>query len=254
MVTTESSRITDEAETFERSSQILLFWCVFAQDTYLSNGTGRVPSIKRGEVNVRLPKDVDVAIVRAGPGTLPPVVKPSAFVQMVRLVLDYAESIEYLNTEPQSDVVPASDISQRSSCITNIRDRIIRNYNSIPSCLRFGANNYQVAVHSGEAGPYLLIHFQYELQVAFLTQAKLALNEPLSKELGEVSLRESSTRASSEMERRVLSAQKVDYALYRAAIKSIVDLLTIVKMIDSRALWSTFWLNQVSIASYTLSQ
>ena len=239
-----STRIREETETFERSSQIILFWCVFAQDTYLSNGTGRVPSIKRGEVNVRLPIDMDIAIVRAGPGQSPLTVKPSAYVQMVRLVLDYAESIELLNTEPRRDALSASEISQRSDRITDVRDAIIHSYNLISPDLRFGANNYQAAVHSGEAGPYLLMHFQFELQVAFLTQAKLAVNEELSKELGEVSLREKLTPASSEMEQHVLSARNVDYGLYREAIKSIVDLLTIAKMIDSRPLWSTFWLNQ----------
>ena len=244
IISVESSHMSDQVETFERSSQIILFWCVFAQDTYLANGTGRVPSIKRNEVNVRLPTDMDVAIVRAGPDHSTSAVRPSAYVQMVHLVLEYAESIELLNTEPRQQNFSAAEISQRSDRITRIRDSIMRSYNSMPRDFRFGANNYQAAVNSGEASPYLLMHFQYELQVAFLTQAKLAMSEELSKQLGEVSLRGDLTSNSPAVEQRVLSARKVDYGLYRKAMKSIVDLLTIVKMIDSRALWSTFWLNQ----------
>ena len=52
-------------ETYRDSSEVLLFWAVFSCDTALCNGTGRVPSLKRHEINVRLPSNSDIAIVRA---------------------------------------------------------------------------------------------------------------------------------------------------------------------------------------------
>ena len=87
---------TDE---FERSAQIVLFWCIFTNDTCLSGGTGRVPSIKRDEISIRLPEDRDLAIVRAGPGGVPQIASSSAFVQMVRIMIPVARSMEYLNTD-----------------------------------------------------------------------------------------------------------------------------------------------------------
>ena len=236
----ESPPTREKTETFEKSSQIILFWCVLVQDTYLSNGTGRVPSIKRSHVNIRLPTDLDLAIVRAGPGKDPGTVKRFAFPGMVRMVLEYAESIEFLNTEPQKDTLSESEMCERFHQLKSIRQGIMRNYGSIPQELRLGANNYQAAVRSSEAGPYLLLHFQFELQIAFLTQARLAVSDELSKEL----CSPNPTYKPMETEQSVLSDRKADYDIYREAIKSIVDLLTIVKMIDSRALWSTFWLNQ----------
>lgn len=55
-------------DDYDRSSEILLFWIVYSLDVSLCNGTGRVPGLKRHEINVRLPTDADLAIVRAGPG------------------------------------------------------------------------------------------------------------------------------------------------------------------------------------------
>lgn len=55
-------------DDYNQSSEILLFWIVYTLDVSLCNGTGRVPGLKRHEINVRLPSDVDLAVVRAGPG------------------------------------------------------------------------------------------------------------------------------------------------------------------------------------------
>lgn len=52
----------------EYSSQVVLFWIVYTMDVSLCNGTGRVPGLKRHEINVRLPTDTDIAFIRAGPG------------------------------------------------------------------------------------------------------------------------------------------------------------------------------------------
>ncbi len=55
-------------EDYDQCSEILLFWIVYTLDVSLCNGTGRVPGLKRHEINVRLPTDTDLAVVRAGPG------------------------------------------------------------------------------------------------------------------------------------------------------------------------------------------
>ncbi len=55
---------------YDQSSETLLFWIVYTLDVSLCNGTGRVPGLKRHEINVRLPTDTDLAVIRAGPGGL----------------------------------------------------------------------------------------------------------------------------------------------------------------------------------------
>lgn len=55
-------------DDYDQSSETLLFWIVYTLDVSLCNGTGRVPGLKRHEINVRLPTDTDLAITRAGPG------------------------------------------------------------------------------------------------------------------------------------------------------------------------------------------
>lgn len=55
-------------DDYNQSSETLLFWIVYTLDVSLCYGTGRVPGLKRHEINVRLPSDTDLTIVRAGPG------------------------------------------------------------------------------------------------------------------------------------------------------------------------------------------
>ena len=55
-------------EQYEQSTQVILFWVVFSLDVSLCNGTGRVPGLKRHVINIRLPTDEDLAVIRAGPG------------------------------------------------------------------------------------------------------------------------------------------------------------------------------------------
>lgn len=63
-------------DEFEKSAQVVLFWCVYSMDVNLCNGTGRVPCIKKHEISVRLPTDRDMAILRAGPGGMVKSLKP----------------------------------------------------------------------------------------------------------------------------------------------------------------------------------
>ena len=162
-------------EEFERSAQIILFWCIFTHDTCLSGGTGRVPSIKRGEISIRLPEDKDLEIVRAGPGGVLQMVNSNSFVQMVRMMLPVARSIEYLNTDfskIRND--SPSYATSRMDELDKVKREITQEYDMIPQQTKFGATFYQEAVKSGQGGPYLLLHlfflsagrFSYRKEVA----------------------------------------------------------------------------------------
>ena len=232
-------------DEFERSAQILLFWCIFTNDTCLSGGTGRVPSIKRDEISIRLPEDKDHAIVRAGPGGAPQIASSSAFVQMVRIMLPVARSIEYLNTDfsrIRND--SPTYVSSRMDQLQAVRLEITRTYDKIPEQTKFGANFYKAAVKSSQAGPYLLLHLFFYLQIAFLTEKKLqTILENVTK-IESMTVTSYGFSKSSDEHTKTLTEQMTEEDVYRNAIRSIVDLLTMAKLIDDRALLTTFYLNQ----------
>ena len=225
-------------EDFEMSSQIILFWIVFSLDTALCNGTGRVPGLKRHEINVRLPTVSDFAIVRAGPRghTDPP--RPEVFPHTARMMLSYAQCLDFLNTgSRQIRFQPRSDSERRMDRIEELKSNTIQEYRLVPKELGFGGNCYQAAVRAGQAGPYLLLHFQYYLQIAFLTQESLAGEE-------EAPVKSLDRTVVDHDRKRKLELRKVNRELYRNAIKSITDMLTFTKLINNRALLTTVYLNQ----------
>ena len=232
-------------EEFERSAQIILFWCIFTHDTCLSGGTGRVPSIKRDEISIRLPEDRDLAAVQAGPGGVPQIANSSAFVQMVRMMLQVARSIEYLNTD-FSKIRNDSPtyVNSRMDQLQVVQREIAQAYDMIPQQSKFGATFYQSAVQSSQAGPYLLLHLFFYLQIAFLTEKKLLTIREKVMEMDSKIVSANGPSKLSDEHAKVLTEQTTEEELYRNAIRSIVDLLTFAQLIDDRALLTTFYLNQ----------
>ncbi|KAI9875398.1 MAG: hypothetical protein M1830_008526 [Pleopsidium flavum] len=231
-------------EAFERSSQIILFWCIFTQDTCLSSGTGRVPSIKRHEISIRLPEDIDIAVIQAGPEGVPEPIRDRAYPQLVRMMLAFAPSIETLNTD-SSQCQSSSDRSHRMDLLEELKCDILQNYQLVPQDIRFGAIFYQAAVESRQAGPYLVLHLFFHLQIAFLTQESLSLHEELPGKPCDIPATNDGHLNPVKDDKGAGSARrKMNEELYRNAIRSITDLLTFAKLIDNRALLATFFLNQ----------
>lgn len=230
-----------DLETFNKSSRVILFWCLFAHDTSLCNGTGRVPALKEHEINVRFPNDTDLAIIRAGPGGTPAPVKAEVYPSLARMMLDYARSIDFLNTgSSQIRYQSPADNMRRMDRIEEHKQNMIKNYRSIPNEVSFGAIYYQKAVKAGQAGPYLLLHLQYHLQIAFLTQESLAgVPETLTKTAECIDTNAEATQAGPEPDVR-----KIHQELYRSAIKAITDIVTFAKLIYDRPLLTVVYLNQ----------
>ena len=228
-------------EQYEQSAQVTLFWTVYSLDVSLCNGTGRVPGLKRHEINLRLPNDKDLAVLRAGPGRYIGPTYPEVHPQIARLMLSFAQSIDFLNTRSrQIRYQPPSDREIEMDQLEKLKGAMIEEYRLVPKEIAFGANQYQAAVKSGQAGPYLLLHLQYHLQIAFLTQESLA-----GEEENLIKAPDRSVTVEEPIDRRPhLDVRKVNQELYRMAIKAITDLLTFAKLIDDRALLTTVYANQ----------
>lgn len=211
-------------EEFERSSQIILFWIVFTLDTALSNGTGRVPGLKRHEINVRLPTVGDTANVRAGSGRSTEPIRPEVF---PRMMLIYAQCLDFLNTDSrQIRFQPRSDSERRMDRIEELKSNVIREYRLVPKELGFGANCHQAAVKASQTGPYLLLHLQYYLPNCFSHAGSLAGEE-------EAPEKSPSCNITDEDRKRGLELRKVNQESYRNTIKSMTDMLTFAKLIDN---------------------
>jgi hypothetical protein len=137
-------------EDYEESCQLLLFWVVFSLDSALCNGTGRVPGLKRHEVNVRLPNDTDIARVRAGPGGYLGLSRPEVYPHMARMFLVYAQCLDFLNTSSlQIRFQTRSNSEHRMERVEGLKGMLLEAYRLIPKELGLGANCYQAAVKAG---------------------------------------------------------------------------------------------------------
>ncbi|KAL8821163.1 MAG: hypothetical protein Q9223_000763 [Gallowayella weberi] len=232
-------------DAFENSAQVLLFWTAYSMDVNLCNGTGRVPCIKKHEISVRLPDNRDMAIIRAGPGGTIKPLKPEVYPQYANMMTSYAQSIDFLNTQ-SSEVQGRPVISEleRKTRVAELKQELMAKYESIPREVKFGAIYYQAAVRSGLAAPYLLLHHQYHLQMAFLAQEDMAGEDSSTgpvegtvSEDGRLNLPKDHQEEDSNMRRS-------NEELYRSSVRAITDMLTFAKHIDDRALLTTFYLNQ----------
>lgn len=156
-------------------------------------------------------------------------------------MLAYAQSIDFLNTgSRQIRFQSSTESDHRMDRIEELKGNIIQEYRLVPKEISFGANYYQAAVKAGQAGPYLLLHLQYHLQIAFLTQESLA-----GEEESLVRAPDRSVTNEEPIDRRPnLDIRRVNQELYRNSIKCITDLLTFAKLIDDRALLTTIFANQ----------
>jgi len=228
-----------DLSSFKIASEIVLFWSVYAHDVALCNGTGRVPNLKSHEINVRLPTSNDIAIIRAGPGGRLGPGHAEVYPEMARMMLLFAQSIDFLNTR-SSQMLSQSKANEKHTQdpVKTLRSDMIREYRLIPRGSSFGAVQYQDAVSRGQAGPYLLLHLQYYLQMAFLAQESLAgIGDELSK-----TTRLQDERGKGDGARRHERETLQD--LYKNSIKAITDMLTFAKLIDDRPLRSVVYLNQ----------
>lgn len=128
-----------DQDAFEESCEVILFWSPFVHEVALCNGTGRVLSIKEYEINVRLPTDYDVAVVRAGLGSEQSPIYPEVYPEMVRMMLHVARSIDFLNTgarqissqSPQENRDPFNRVE-------DIKTSMARAYQSLSNQVSFG--------------------------------------------------------------------------------------------------------------------
>ena len=155
-------------------------------------------------------------------------------------MLEYAKSIEFLNTDhPPDNSFTRQD--QVLETIQSLRNSILTSYDLIPEPLRCGATQYRYASNSGQAIPYLVVHLNFHLQLAFLTQASRAVeHQSQSSDRGRHSRAEEPSNSITDAQRSL----KYEDQLYRRAVKSILDILTIARFVDGRPLQSTFFLNQ----------
>ncbi|KAI9721901.1 MAG: hypothetical protein M1828_004996 [Chrysothrix sp. TS-e1954] len=226
-------------DVFDECTEIVLFWCVLISEICLASGTGRVPGIKEYEISVRMPNDTDMAILRAGPRRMMGPVKHEIYPHLVRMMQVYARSTEFLNTDSrQLQRRRPSQPTLYGEQAESIKRQLIQEYSQLPKDIRYGAICYRSAVKSGQAAPYLVLHLFYHMHMAFLTQESLTVSE------------ERSPKASAEPETYTHShdpeveLRKTNEEIYRKAIKSIRDMVTLAKLIDGRPLISFFYLNQ----------
>ncbi|KAL8721294.1 MAG: hypothetical protein Q9225_001998 [Loekoesia sp. 1 TL-2023] len=135
------------------------------------------------------------------------------------------------------------DDARRKELFAEIKDELMTKYRSLPREVKFGAIYYRAAVRSGLAAPYLLLHHQYHLQIAFLTQENM-VGEDSTPGPVEGTVAEDGRLELPQENQGDSNMRKSNEDLYRSSIRSITDMLTFAKHIDDQPLLTTFYLNQ----------
>ncbi|KAL8985694.1 MAG: hypothetical protein Q9205_000645 [Flavoplaca limonia] len=229
----------------EKSAQVLLFWCVYSMD--------------RHKISVRLPENLDMTMLRAGPGGLIKSLKPEGehswqlhvpTFRVTGIELDMLVLYPFLLTW---QVVVTIDF--KVLAIQGISQNVVGN-----DAQPLGKKGHRPIKVDLESGVWILaskakddvltrdlvfslpIICQYDDLIAFLTQEEMENSskgpvEDTVSDVGRLNL-------AKDHQERESTTRKGNEELYRGSIQAITDMLTFAKHIDDRALLTTFYLNQ----------
>ena len=157
------------------ATERLLFWCVFVMDTTLSWGTGRPPAITLEEVTVQAPTQSDMDLARPDrmgidQGSV------SIFPFSIKMMLNYSKIIRNLNATMDESSGGLKSAEERSACssqLDNLRDTIIRDYQSLPAEITFSGSNYKTAIKTQQAGVYIALHLFFPSILACILRSSI---------------------------------------------------------------------------------
>lgn len=152
----------EQSKRHQQMSALALFWAVFSLDVCVSLLTGRPPSLRRTEIEVSIPSlhDMEWTQLDFQESTS---MKHIVFPEMVRFMLFFSEAVELLNQPCGShpDDAGGADGSHVKDVFSDIRERLMRQYQSLCPELTFNIENYKRASSSRQAGPFLMLHIYF---------------------------------------------------------------------------------------------
>lgn len=219
-------------------------------DTTLSWGTGRPPAISLEEVTVQPPTQRDMDLARPDrmgidQGSV------AVFPFCIKMMLSYSMIIKNLNAtmdESSSGLESAKEGSTWSCQLDDLRDTIIRDYQSLPPEITFSGSNYKTAIKTQQAGVYIALHLFFPSILACILRCSI---QRASKD-GIASTYQSGTGnpavQTGQSNQKGKEAQ--DLKARDATTNSIVGILTICDIIDDfDHLATTPFINQCLFAS-----
>ncbi|KAF6830572.1 C6 transcription factor [Colletotrichum plurivorum] len=154
-----SSLSEEQSKSHQQRSGLVLFWAVFSLDVCVSLLTGRPPSFRRTEIEVPIPTSDDMMWTQLDFQESISM-KQMAFPEMVRFMLFFSEAVELLNQPCSSGPKDTTD-SDGKDDFSDIRERLMKQYQLLCPELTFNIENYKRASSSWQAGPFLMLHIYF---------------------------------------------------------------------------------------------
>ncbi|KAH7134294.1 fungal-specific transcription factor domain-containing protein [Dactylonectria macrodidyma] len=161
--------LTDEQSALhQQKCRLVMFWSVFNMDVYVSLLMGRIPTIKRAEIEVPLPTSDDMKIVQLDL-CRPISMRNAIFPEMMQYMLIFSEAVDLLNASKSAEDI--ADSNRAEDGLRSVEKKLMQQYRLLDHQLQFNAANYKEASHDGHAGIFLMLH-QYLHTITVLSMKK----------------------------------------------------------------------------------
>lgn len=178
--------LTDEQSIIhQQEARLVMFWSVFIIDVCVSLVTGRPPTIRRSEIEVAPPTVHDMKLTQLDFDEAVSI-KNMVFPETVEFMLHYANSVQVLNERITSSGFQRH--SQKAQYLEQVKQDMSQRYSSLPSQLRFSAENLRLSSDGNQAGIFLMTHLFFHTFMVLLsstTNSQATVNECLDRSVGQ---------------------------------------------------------------------
>lgn len=165
--------LTDnQSAVHQQKARPVMFWSVFIMDVCVLLGTGRPPTIRRSEIEVSVSTTTEMKLVQldfSESVSIGNMIYP----EVVRFMLYFYEPVKVFN---QGTAQPNSLLNlaekDRETILSQIKDNMLQNHDSLPPSLVFNIENHKEAPRTAQSGLFLTLHLFFFTLMALLSDIR----------------------------------------------------------------------------------
>ncbi|KAH8649350.1 fungal-specific transcription factor domain-containing protein [Xylariales sp. PMI_506] len=174
--------LTDEQSTvYQQKVRLLLFWCTFVLDVYVSLMTGRAPTLRRSEIETAIPTINDMKLAQLD-FTERITMGNMIYPELIAFMLLFSEALEVLNRTSSSHCPLGTsggvDVRDEFERVERIRGEMLQRYQCLPRELIFTIENYKASMASNQSGVFLTLHLYFYTFLILLSDRLAQISWP----------------------------------------------------------------------------
>lgn len=237
--------LTDEQSVIhQQEARLVMFWSVFIIDVCVSLVTGRPPTIRRSEIEVAPPTVHDMKLTQLDFDESVST-KNMVFPETVEFMLHFANSVQVLNEKTTSSDFRTH--SQRDQYLEQLKQDMSQRYSSLPSQLRFSAENLRLSSDGNQAGIFLMTHLFFHTFMILLsstTSSQATVNGGLDRSVGQTCTNRvvqnvSQTQKKGERSHEVAVAGRHSPLVGIIACQKVVQIMTVAELVNETGYLAT---------------